>query len=37
SVQGFINKTRRALLPSRLSERPHPRFLQWHREHCFKQ
>ncbi|TIW25873.1 MAG: restriction endonuclease [Mesorhizobium sp.] len=37
SVQGFINKTRRALQPSRLSERPHPRFLQWHREHCFKQ
>lgn len=37
SVQGFINKTRRALLPSRLSERPHPRFLQWHRKHCFKQ
>lgn len=37
SVHGFINKTRRALQPSRLSERPHPRFLQWHREHCFKQ
>ncbi|KUM25792.1 restriction endonuclease [Mesorhizobium loti] len=37
SVHGFINKTRRALPPSRLSERPHPRFLQWHREHCFKQ
>jgi len=37
SVQGFINKTRRALSPERSSERPHPRFLQWHREHCFKQ
>jgi len=37
SVQGFINKTGRALLPIRQSERPHPRFLQWHREHCFKQ
>ncbi|RWM05776.1 HNH endonuclease [Mesorhizobium sp.] len=37
SVHGFINKTRRALSPSRLSQRPHPRFLQWHREHCFKQ
>ena len=37
SVQGFINKTGRALLPIRRSERPHPRFLQWHREHCFKQ
>ncbi|RVC78449.1 restriction endonuclease [Mesorhizobium sp. M4A.F.Ca.ET.022.05.2.1] len=37
SVQGFINKTRRALSPRRQSERPHPRFLRWHREHCFKQ
>ncbi|MET3593135.1 putative restriction endonuclease [Mesorhizobium shonense] len=37
SVHGFINKTRHALSPSRMSERPHPRFLQWHREHCFKQ
>ncbi|SFQ16461.1 putative restriction endonuclease [Mesorhizobium sp. NFR06] len=37
SVQGFINKTRRALSPVRPSQRPHPRFLQWHREHCFKQ
>ncbi|RVC63688.1 HNH endonuclease [Mesorhizobium sp.] len=37
SVQGFINKTRRAVQPRRQSERPHPRFLQWHREHCFKQ
>jgi len=37
SVQGFINKTRRALPPRRPPERPHPRFLQWHREHCFKQ
>jgi len=37
SVQGFINKTRRALPPRRQLERPHPHFLQWHREHCFKQ
>ncbi|RRH92008.1 HNH endonuclease [Mesorhizobium tamadayense] len=37
SVQGFINKTRRALSPNRQFERPHPRFLQWHREYCFKQ
>ena len=37
SVQGFINKTRHALPPRRQSDRPHPRFLQWHREHCFKQ
>ncbi|WFP61355.1 HNH endonuclease [Mesorhizobium sp. WSM4904] len=37
SVQGFINRSRCALPPRRPSERPHPRFLQWHREHCFKQ
>ncbi|CAN7521278.1 HNH endonuclease [Mesorhizobium amorphae] len=37
SVQGFVNKTRRALPPLRQFDRPHPRFLQWHREHCFKQ
>lgn len=37
SVQAFINKTRRALPPGRRFERPHPRFLRWHRDHCFKQ
>lgn len=37
SVQAFINKTSRALAPARQIERPHPRFLQWHREYCFKQ
>lgn len=37
SVQGFINRTGRALTPRRQFERPHPHFLQWHREHCFKQ
>lgn len=37
SVHGFINKTRRALPPRRQLERPHPHFLQWHRENCFKQ
>jgi putative restriction endonuclease len=37
SVQAFINKTRRALPPGRQFERPHPHFLQWHRDHCFKQ
>lgn len=36
SVQGFINKSGRALLPARPMDRPHPRFLQWHRENCFK-
>ena len=37
TVWSFINKTGRALAPQRIFERPHPHFLQWHREHCFKQ
>ncbi|MEI1249910.1 HNH endonuclease [Rhizobium aouanii] len=37
AVRGFINKTGRALAPRRVFERPHAHFLQWHREHCFKQ
>lgn len=37
TVRAFINKTGRALAPQRIFERPHPHFLQWHREHCFKQ
>jgi putative restriction endonuclease len=36
-VSAMINKTGRALAPSRISERPHPHFLGWHRENCFKQ
>ncbi|QIO34559.1 HNH endonuclease [Bradyrhizobium sp. 1(2017)] len=36
-VRSVINKTGRALEPRRPSDRPHPHFLQWHREHCFKQ
>lgn len=35
-VRGMINRSGRALCPPRLSERPHPRFLAWHREQCFK-
>jgi putative restriction endonuclease len=37
SVQDLINRDGRACPPSRASDHPHPRFLQWHREHCFKQ
>ncbi|AZO57201.1 MULTISPECIES: HNH endonuclease [unclassified Mesorhizobium] len=37
SVRAFVNKSGRALPPRRPVERPHPHFLQWHREHCFKQ
>jgi putative restriction endonuclease len=36
-VRAFVNKSGRAIVPQRSSQRPHPHFLQWHREHCFKQ
>ena len=36
SVHAFINKDRRATPPARAADRPHPRFLDWHRRHCFK-
>ncbi len=36
-VRAFINKSGRAITPQRAFERPHPHFLQWHRENCFKQ
>lgn len=36
SVRAMINRTGRALVPERHLERPHPRFLQWHRDNCFK-
>ena len=36
-VRSVINKSGRALAPRRMSDRPHPHFLKWHREHCFKQ
>lgn len=36
SVKAIINPTHKAIVPTRESERPHPRFLAWHREHCFK-
>ncbi len=37
AVRLLINKSGRALEPRRTSDRPHPHFLRWHREHCFKQ
>lgn len=37
AVRSFINPSGYAFSPSRSSERPHPHFLHWHREHCFKQ
>lgn len=35
-LQSFINRSGRASPPSRFADRPHPRFLRWHRENCFK-
>ena len=37
SIQGLLNKTGKAIVPSRVFERPHPQSLRWHRENCFKQ
>ncbi|WP_065755311.1 HNH endonuclease [Bradyrhizobium paxllaeri] len=36
-IRSIINKSGRALAPTRMSDRPHPHFLKWHREYCFKQ
>lgn len=36
-VQAILNRSGFALKPERKLEWPHPHFLQWHREHCFKQ
>ncbi len=36
SIRSVINPTGRAILPSSASDRPHPQFVRWHREHCFK-
>ncbi|WP_441240604.1 HNH endonuclease [Tardiphaga sp. 768_D3_N2_1] len=37
SVRALINKNGHALPPLRTFQRPHPRFLSWHRENRFKQ
>jgi putative restriction endonuclease len=37
SVWSIINKSRRAAVPLHPAYRPHPSYLAWHREHCFKQ
>jgi putative restriction endonuclease len=36
AVWGFLNKSRRANLPNRPTDRPHGSFLEWHRTYCFK-
>jgi putative restriction endonuclease len=35
-VRAMINKTGRILAPARTADQPHPHFLKWHRENCFK-
>lgn len=35
-VTAFVNKSRQAIVPECSAQRPHPRFLNWHRENCFK-
>jgi len=35
-IRAMINRTGHALAPLRAADRPHPHFLGWHREHCFK-
>lgn len=36
-IRSIVNKTGYACPPKRISDRPHPHFLRWHRESCFKQ
>jgi len=36
-VRALLNETGRAFPANRAMERPHPVYLRWHREHCFKQ
>jgi len=35
-VMGLINQSRRAEFPENSKWRPHPAYLSWHRENCFK-
>jgi putative restriction endonuclease len=35
-VRAMINKNGRILTPARVADQPHPHFLRWHRENCFK-
>lgn len=36
SIRSVINGSGRILVPQREADRPHPQFVRWHREHCFK-
>lgn len=35
-IRSFVNNTGFANQPRKSELRPHPRFLEWHRNHCFK-
>lgn len=35
-IRGMVNRNGFGIPPIRALERPHPGFLAWHREHCFK-
>lgn len=35
-IEGLLNPTGRLIGPLSQRDRPHPMFLQWHRENCFK-
>lgn len=35
-AEALINRTRRLIGPTLARDRPHPAFLAWHRENCFK-
>lgn len=35
-VRAFINRSGFAVPPVNMKDRPHPQFLAWHRENCFK-
>ena len=37
AVNAMLNRSGHLIPPKRPTDRPHPKFLQWHRENCFKQ
>lgn len=36
-IRSILNKSGHAIPPRRTADHPHPHFLKWHRDHCFKQ
>lgn len=36
SVRTLVNRSGKAAVPGNPAHRPHPAFLAWHRDHCFK-